>query len=105
MSDTVHDANDFARMRVPDEAKRSAASVMTVLIGFVTAFFFPLVGGLFLVQYGAAATWIGLAISFVVLTVLALTVARVASREGLTSELLTRGAGFGTVGSMLNSVS
>lgn len=96
-----YDANDFARDRVPDDAKRSAAAVMTVLIGFVTAFFFPLVGGMFLMQYGAAATWIGLAIAFVLLTVLALTVARVASREGLTSELLTRGAGFGTVGSAL----
>lgn len=100
----VSDQNDFARSRVPDEAKRGAGPILSVLVGFVTAFFFPLLGGLFLVQYGAASTWIGLAISFVVLIVLALIVTRVASREGLTSELLTRGAGFGTVGSVLTTV-
>ncbi|WP_347957187.1 purine-cytosine permease family protein [Gordonia aichiensis] len=103
-SPPAFDANDFARTRVPDAAKRGAGSVLTVLVGFVTAFFFPLVGGLFLIQYGAAATWIGLVASFLVLIGFALVVTRIASREGLTSELLTRGAGFGTVGSVLTTV-
>lgn len=98
------DRDDFAQKRVPESAKRGAASVLSVLVGFVTAFFFPLVGGLYLTTSGAAATWIGLVISFIVLIGLALVVTRAASREGLTSELLTRGAGFGTVGSALTTV-
>ena len=98
------DHNDFARSRVPDDAKRGAGPILSVLVGFVTAFFFPLLGGLFLIQYGAASSWIGLTISFVILIALALIVTRVASREGLTSELLTRGAGFGTAGSVLTTV-
>lgn len=100
----AYDADDFARSHVPDAAKKGAGSILSVLIGFVTAFFFPLVGGLFLVQYGAASTWIGLVVSFLLLMVLALVVTRAASREGLTSELLTRGAGFGTVGSVITTV-
>lgn len=102
--DSPHDHEDFARTRVPDGAKRGAGPIVSVLIGFVTAFFFPLVGGLYLTTSGAAATWIALAISFVILIVLALIVARTASREGLTSELLTRGAGFGSIGSVLTTV-
>ncbi|MFF3932217.1 purine-cytosine permease family protein [Streptomyces hirsutus] len=102
--DAVHDQDDYARSRVPDSARRGAGSIFSVLVGFVTAFFFPLVGGLYLTMNGAAATWMGLIISFTVLIVLALVVARTTSREGLTSELLTRGAGFGSVGSVLTTV-
>lgn len=95
--------DDYARSRVPEHAKRGAGSILTVLVGFVTAFFFVLVGGLFLAKSGAAATWAGLGISFVLLIVLTLIVCRAASREGLTAELLTRGTGFGAVGSILPS--
>lgn len=95
--------DDYARTRVPEHAKRGAGSILTVLVGFVTAFFFVLVGGLFLAKSGAAATWAGLGISFVLLIVLTLIVCRAASREGLTAELLTRGTGFGAVGSILPS--
>lgn len=80
-----HDENDYARSRVPDSAKRGAGSILSVLVGFVTAFFFPLIGGLYLTRNGAAATWVGLSISFCILIVLALIVSRTASREGLTS--------------------
>lgn len=100
----VRDQDDYARSRVPDSAKRGAGAVLSVLVGFVTAFFFPLIGGLYLTRNGAAATWLGLIISFCVLVALALVVSRTASREGLTSELLTRGTGLGSVGSVLTTV-
>ncbi|OEY65936.1 purine-cytosine permease family protein [Marinobacter sp. X15-166B] len=99
-----HDAhNDYSRTRVPDHAKRGAGAVFSVLVGFVTAFFFILVGGLFLNQSGAAATWIALGISFVLLIVFTLIVTYTASKEGLTAELLTRGTGFGAAGSVLTT--
>lgn len=101
-SSAEHD--DYARERVPDHAKRGAGAVLSVLVGFVTAFFFVLVGGLFLNMAGAVSTWIALGISFVMLIVLTLIVSGTASREGLTAELLTRGAGFGAVGSVLTTM-
>lgn len=98
------DENDYARTRVPDNAKRGAGSILSVLVGFVTAFYFPLVGGTYMLQNGAPAAWIALVISFAILMVLALIVTKAASREGLTSELLTRACGFGTVGSAFTSI-
>lgn len=100
----ANDENDFARTRVPDSAKRGAGSILSILVGFVTAFYFPLVGGTYLLQNGAPAAWIALIVSFLILMVLALIVTRAASREGLTSELLTRACGFGTVGSAFTSI-
>lgn len=98
------DHDDYARTRVPDHAKRGAGAVLSVLVGFVTAFFFVLVGGLFLNKAGAASTWIALGISFVMLIVLTLIVSGTAAREGLTAELLTRGTGFGAAGSVLTTL-
>ncbi|TQL18967.1 cytosine permease [Streptomyces sp. SLBN-134] len=98
------DQDDYARSRVPDAEKRGAGAVLSVLVGFVTAFFFPLIGGMYLTQNGAAATWLGLVISFCVLIVLALIVSRTAAREGLSSQLLSRGTGLGSVGSVLTTV-
>ncbi|OPK10199.1 MULTISPECIES: cytosine permease [unclassified Pseudomonas] len=95
---------DYARTRVPDHAKRSAGAVLSVLVGFVTAFFFVLIGGLFLNKSGAASTWIALAISFCMLIILTLIVSHTAAKEGLTGELLTRGAGFGAAGSVLTTL-
>ncbi|WP_449434607.1 purine-cytosine permease family protein [Pseudomonas putida] len=99
---TEHD--DYARTRVPEHAKRGAGAVLSVLVGFVTAFFFVLVGGLFLNKSGATATWIALIVSFVMLIVLTLIVSHTAAKEGLTGELLTRGAGFGAAGSVLTTL-
>lgn len=96
--------DDYARTRVPEHAKRGAGAVLSVLVGFVTAFFFVLVGGLFLNKAGAVSTWIALAISFVLLIGLTLIVSGTAAREGLTAELLTRGTGFGAAGSVLTTL-
>lgn len=61
-------------------------------------------GGLFLNKSGAAATWCGLIVSFILLISLTLIVSGTAAKEGLTSELLTRGTGFGAVGSVLTTI-
>lgn len=103
-TDTSAQHDDYARERVPEHAKRGAGAVLSVLVGFVTAFFFVLVGGLFLNMAGATSTWIALGITFVMLIILTLIVSGTASREGLTAELLTRGTGFGAVGSVLTTM-
>lgn len=104
-AESARDAeNDYAGVAVPEHAKRGAGSISVVLIGIVTAFFFPAVGGTYLRTYGAAATWTGLAIGFVMLIGLVLVVAATAARQGLTAELITRGCGFGYVGTLLTTL-
>lgn len=96
--------NDYAGVAVPDHAKRGPGAVSVVLLGIVTAFFFPAVGGTYLRTYGAQATWIGLAIGFGILISLVLVVSATASRQGLTAELITRGCGYGYVGTVLTTL-
>lgn len=103
-ADTRDAAEDYARTAVPEHAKRGAGSVSTVLFGIVTAFFFPTVGSSYYQAYGASATWIGLAIGFLVLIALVLPVTAVASKQGLTAELITRGCGYGYIGTVLTTL-
>jgi purine-cytosine permease-like protein len=90
---------DYALERLPTNWRWGSRTVFMVLAGIITAFFFPATGGTYLLSYGATATFIGLAIGFVLLTGLTLIVSSAASREGLTSDLLTRGCGYGFLGS------
>lgn len=95
---------DFARERLPATHRRSSGTVLMVLVGIITAFFFPTTGGTYLLSYGATATFVGLLIGFVVITGLTLVTASAASREGLNSDLLTRGCGYGYAGSALTAL-
>lgn len=102
---TERDATeDYARTAVPPHAKRSARSVASVLLGIVTAFFFPAVGGAYYQSYGAGATLVGLTIGFIILMALVLPVAAAASKQGLTAELISRGCGFGYAGTVLTTI-
>jgi len=95
---------DYAQERLPETRRRGGGSVLMVLVGIITAFFFPTVGGTYLLAFGATATFIGLAIGFVIITGLTLVVASAASRWGLNSDLLTRGCGYGYVGSAVTAL-
>ena len=95
---------DYVRERLPAARRRSGGAVMMVLVGIITAFFFPTTGGDYLLSYGAAATWIGLAIGFVLITGLTLVTTSAAAREGLNSDLLTRGCGYGYAGSAVTAL-
>ena len=102
--DDQHREDDYARTRVPAFAKRGTGSILSVLVGIVTAFFFLFLGGLFFQTYGATATWIGVTIGFVLTTSLCWVTFFAASREGLTAGLMTRGCGFGSIGSVLTTL-
>ena len=95
---------DYARERLPEARRRPSAAVVMVFIGIITAFFFPTTGSAYLLSYGAAATWIGLVIGFVLITGLTLITTSAASREGLSSDLLTRGCGYGYSGSAVTAL-
>lgn len=95
---------DFARERLPESRRRGSGTVLMVLVGIITAFFFTTTGGTYVLTYGAKATFIGLAVAFVVITALTLVTASAASREGLNSDLLTRGCGYGYAGSAVTAL-
>ncbi|HEY3773828.1 MAG TPA: hypothetical protein VGL69_12580 [Solirubrobacteraceae bacterium] len=95
---------DYVRERLPAARRRSGGAVMMVLVGIITAFFFPTTGGDYLLSYGAAATWIGLGVGFVLITALTLVTTSAAAREGLNSDLLTRGCGYGYAGSAVTAL-
>lgn len=96
--------DDFASTRIPISDRRGPSSVFMILFGIVTSYFFLTTGGSYLTTYGATATWIGLVIGFFVLVSLAFITSKAASREGLTSELITRACGFGYFGTILTSL-
>jgi purine-cytosine permease-like protein len=93
--------DDYATATEPTSRKWSSKSVLMVLLGILSAFFFPATGGAFWQAYGGPATWIALAIAFVVLTALIIPISRVAVRQGLSAEMITRGCGFGFRGSAI----
>lgn len=95
---------DYSQDRLTPERQRGGGPVLMVLIGIITAFFFPTTGGTYLLAYGAKATLIGLVIGFVIITGLTLIVTSAASREGLNSDLLTRGCGYGYAGSAITAL-
>ena len=95
---------DYVRERLPQTRRRPSGAVLMVFIGIITAFFFPTTGSEYLLSYGAKATWIGLAIGFVLITGLTLITTSAASREGLNSDLLTRGCGYGYSGSAVTAL-
>ncbi len=97
-------ADDFASARIPLTERRGHSSIFMILFGIVTAFFFLATGGSYFTNYGAIATWSGLAIGFVVLVGLAFVISRAASQEGITAELITRACGFGYFGTILTSL-
>lgn len=102
--DARHRQDDYARTRVPAAERRGTGSILSVLVGIVTAFFFLFLGGLFYKTYGATATWIGVTVGFVLTTSLCWITCFAASREGLTAELMTRGCGFGARGGILTTL-
>jgi purine-cytosine permease-like protein len=95
---------DFALAHLPESHRKGTTQVVLVVVGIVTAFFFPTIGGQFLQAYGATATWLGLIIGIGVMAGLALIIGSAASKAGLTSDLLTRGCGYGFFGSAITSI-
>ncbi|KQU07882.1 allantoin permease [Rhodococcus sp. Leaf7] len=94
----------FATTRVPDSQRWRRPAILLVLTGNITAMFWFILGG----QIGSLVGWPGLLlpISYLVIgaTLVGSVVMRMASQEGLSLPLLTRGLGFGVKGSAIASL-
>lgn len=93
----------YATRRVPAEQRWPSLAILLILTGNVTAMFWFSLGG----QIGFLVGWplMLIPIGYMVLlaTVLGALIMKIASKEGLSMALLTRGLGFGAKGSAIAS--
>ncbi|MCI4010793.1 hypothetical protein [Brevibacterium sp. ZH18] len=93
----------YATKRVPRSQRWPAFAILLILTGNVTAMFWFTLGG----QIGFLVGWpmmlIPIGYLVVVSTVLGSLIMKIASKEGLSLVLLTRGLGFGAKGSAVAS--
>ncbi|CAB4880077.1 MULTISPECIES: purine-cytosine permease family protein [Nocardiaceae] len=94
----------YATSRVPDDQRWRRPAILLVLTGNVTAMFWFALGG----QIGFLVGWpmflIPVAYMVIGATLVGSLIMRIASQEGLSLPLLTRGLGFGTKGSAVASL-
>lgn len=94
----------YATERVPDSARWRRPAILLVLSGNITAMFWFALGS----QIGFLVGWpmflIPTAYMVVGATVVGAVIMRIASQEGLSLPLLSRGLGFGTKGSAIASL-
>jgi purine-cytosine permease-like protein len=97
-------AEDYALRKVPEHWKRPAFSFAMSLSGLTSSVFFLALGGQLALTFG----FVTALASFVVATALgwigSAIIARVTANVGLDLDLVTRGAGFGFLGSTITSL-
>lgn len=95
---------DFADRPVPASARTSWVSVTMVTLGVVGAMVFLQVPGGLVLGSGVWSTVIALVYAAVATGLIATVLAVLAARHGVSSNLLSRGAGFGVTGSRITGV-
>lgn len=96
---------DFALRYVPTRYRHwGAISLTGVMLGVATAMFFLAWGGELATAYGTMNTLYGMVFGTVFIGGLGFYLARIASSTGLDSDLITRGSGFGFMGSAFTSL-
>ena len=96
---------DYALRYVPEHYRQWGwASLTGVMVGVATAMFFLAWGGELITSYGTTDLLLGMLFGTVFIGGLAFIFATIASRTGLDSDLITRGAGFGFLGSAITSL-
>jgi purine-cytosine permease-like protein len=96
---------DYALRFVPASYRRWGAFSLTgVMLGVATAMFFLAWGGELVTAYGTMNTFVGMIIGTLFIGGIGFVLARIASSTGLDSDLITRGSGFGFMGSAFTSL-
>lgn len=96
---------DYALRFVPASYRQwGAASLTGVMLGVATAMFFLAWGGELATAYGTMNTLYGMIFGTVFIGGVGFALARIASSTGLDSDLITRGSGFGFMGSAFTSL-
>ena len=96
---------DFALRYTPTTARRwSTFRVASAAVGATSFLACEAIGGGITLAYGASNAWAAIAAATVLMFLIGLPIAYYAAREGLDVDLLTRGAGFGYLGSTITSL-
>ena len=96
---------DFALRFTPPSARRwSETAIANTALGSSSFMALEAIGGLLTLRYGFATTAWAIALTALVIFVTATPIAVAAARRGIDIDLLTRGAGFGYLGSTATSL-
>jgi cytosine permease len=95
---------DYAIGRVPSRYRWPIPAIILVLLGNSTAMFFFTYGAEFAYTVGWPTMLIPILYFFVGATIIGSCTMKIASKEGLSMSLLTRGLGFGYLGSAVTSL-
>ncbi|ADZ68846.1 ATP-binding protein [Polymorphum gilvum] len=96
---------DYALRFTAKSARRfSSARISQTAIGAISFLALEAIGGAITLSYGTANAFVAILAGSLVLLVVGLPIARTAMRHGVDIDLLTRGAGFGYIGSTVTSL-
>ncbi|BAH98312.1 two-component hybrid sensor and regulator [Acetobacter pasteurianus NBRC 101655] len=96
---------DYALRFTPAAARRwSPLSVANTAFGGVSFLALEMIGGIVFLKYGFPNACLALLLGVVLIFLLSLPISYYSSRFGIDLDLLTRGAGFGYIGSTLTSL-
>jgi purine-cytosine permease-like protein len=103
--DARHEAGeDHALRKVPGHWKRTPFSFAMSLSGLTCSMFFFALGGTVAIAYGFVTSMIALGITSLIGIAGCAVIARVTAVYGIDLDLLTRGSGFGFIGSSITSL-
>jgi purine-cytosine permease-like protein len=97
-------AEDYALRKVPAHWKRPALSFAMSLSGLTSSVFFLALGGQLTLTFGFPAAMTAFAVGTVLGWLGSAVIARVTAMTGLDLDLITRGSGFGFLGSAVTSL-
>jgi signal transduction histidine kinase/CheY-like chemotaxis protein/purine-cytosine permease-like protein len=95
---------DFALRFTAGKARRSAFSVGNTALGAVSFLACEAIGGSITLSFGFANAMAAIAAAGVIMFLVGLPICLAATRHGVDVDLLTRGAGFGYIGSTITSL-
>ena len=95
---------DFALRFTAAKARRSAFSVGNTALGAVSFLACEAIGGSITLSFGFANAMAAIAAAGVIMFLVGLPICLAATRHGVDVDLLTRGAGFGYIGSTITSL-
>ncbi|WP_155837148.1 purine-cytosine permease family protein [Aneurinibacillus terranovensis] len=94
---------DYALQRVPKHWRMSWPNITNVAVGVATAMVFMQMGSLMAIQFGSVNAFLAEIYATLVAGFLGITIAYFAAKNGLNVNLMSRGTGFGFIGSSLTS--
>ncbi|MDW0115184.1 MULTISPECIES: purine-cytosine permease family protein [Sporosarcina] len=101
----VETSDDYSLDRVPrNERTKSWLSITNITFGIATAIFYFQMGSVMALKFGAVNALISSAYAIIVAGLLGTVIAYLSAKSGMNVNLLSRGGGFGYIGSSLTSL-